>query len=1032
MTQVSEDRTAATSRSHIDLRWQPPPPVPESRLRRLCAALGLILLTLGVPAALAVSIGWLLPDSVPTVHDVQAVLSAPLEWGLVLNALALVVWAAWGHFTLCVVTEIAVAVRGGRAGARLLAFRVPFGGFSQDFARRLVQASLVTATLAGSVAMTGSSGTILTPARPAAAAEPTVTSQAALVLTGQAVIPGPPPPPATAPATPSPYPRAAPAYVVQPPYGGYYDSLWDIAERYLGDGQRWREIYQLNEGLEQPGGRALTRPELIRPGWRLLLPRDATGLPEVEPAAEPVAGWVPEPLADSDPEPLPATPSLPNGAGTVPTVAASPRTSSRPTSPPAPSQTDSASPAAAVAEHTPASSPTDNAAPAGVPDDDPDDDRILPPEAVSGLLAAASLAVLATLRHRQRRRRGDGQAIPQPDAPLAQAEGRLRVLAEPDDLAHVDGLLRSLTLALSPAGPLPDVRYALLGAGHVDLALAEALPDAPAPFVAQDEGRIWRPPDGALPPLSPDEAARALPLLPLLLTVGRGEEGLVMLDLEALGSLAVEGPDAEVTAVLTHLVAEAALAPWAEDVEVLVVGFHSDLARSLEELAPDRVTAVDDLDPSMLRVLGSRASRVAAEGDRLVPRVQASRPAAQSEVRPPLLVVCAAPPEKLAVLVPDEGRAGLVVVAPAPWTTARATWVLGGPLPVRGAAPAPVPCQLDAERALSLAESLRIARKPVLPESGLAASPADTGDGPATAGGTARPTAPEPFVISAPSDASSAPSCPTDSDRFPDELDVAVTAYLDGTAPASVGFLGPITVHATGNLEPDRRARLTEIVAYLAAHRRGAAVTDFDAAIWPDRPVTLKTRNQAITRARAWLGGDDEGVAWLRPMADGDLRLSRQVLLDWDLFQALQERASRAGRAKDDVRRDLETAMRLVRGRPLAPLPTGRYGWLPETFLEQEIPSAVIDVAHHLAGILLERGDAQRALEIARLSLEVDRYDERPWRDLLEAHHLRGEHRQVVVLVDQLRDLLDVELDDELQPETAELLERLLPRRRHA
>ncbi len=290
MTQVSEDRTAATSRTDLDRHWQPPPPVLESRLRRLCAALALILLTLGVPTALALSIGWPLPHSVPTVNDLQAVSSAPLEWGLVLNALALVVWGAWGHFTLCVVTEIVVAVRGGRAGARLLAFRVPFGGFSQEFARRLVQASLVTATLAGSVAMTGSSGTILTPARPAPAAEPTVASQAAGVLTGQAVIPGPQPP-ATAPATPSPDPRPAPspapAYVVQPPVGGYYDSLWDIAERYLGDGQRWHEIYQLNEGLEQPGGRALTRPELIRPGWRLLLPRDATGLPEADPAAEP-------------------------------------------------------------------------------------------------------------------------------------------------------------------------------------------------------------------------------------------------------------------------------------------------------------------------------------------------------------------------------------------------------------------------------------------------------------------------------------------------------------------------------------------------------------------------------------------------------------------------------------------------------------------------------------------------------------------------------------------------------------------------
>lgn len=1035
MTQVSEDRTAATSWSLIDVRWQPPATLPESRLRRLCAALGLILLTLGVPAALALSIGWPLPQTVPTVNDLQAVLSAPLEWGLVLNALALVVWGAWVHFTLCVVTEIVVAVRGARAGARagarLLAFRVPFGGFSQDFARRLVQASLVTATLAGSVTLTGAHGTILTPARPAAAAEPTSASQAAWVLPGHPALPGPLPS-ATAPATPAAGPRAtppSPAYVVQPPHGGYYDSLWDIAERYLGDGQRWREIYQLNEGLAQPGGRALTRPELIRPGWRLLLPRDATGLPEAERAAEPTSVWVPEPL--TAPEPSPAAPSLPtDGAATAPTVAASPATSSRPTSPPPPSAKASESPAAAIA--APTSAPTDKAAPAVVPDDDPDDELILPTEAVSGLLAAAGLAALATLRHRQRRRRGDGQKVPQPDAALAQAESRLRVLAEPDDLTQLDTVLRSLTLALPPAGRLPDVRFALMRAGRVHLALAEELPDAPAPFVAQDDGSIWRTPDGELPPLSAAEAGRALPLLPLLLTVGRDAEGLVMLDLEALGSLAVEGPDSEVTAVLTHVVAEAALAPWAEGVEVLVVGFDADLARSLEAIAPDRVTAVDDLEPSMLRALGTRANRVAADGDRLASRVQASGPDAQSEVRPPLLVVCAAPPEEMSEIVAGEVRAGVVVIAPAPWAMARATWVLGDALPVPGPDFAPVPCQLDAERAASLAENLRIGRESVPPESGLEALPADAGEGPSTPGGAEQQPAAEPLVLSTRSDVRTVTGHATDSGSVTDELDDAVAAYLEGTAPASVGFLGPITVRATGNVEPDRRARLTEIVAYLAAHRRGAAVVDFDAAIWPDRPVTLKTRNQAITRARAWLGGDDDGVSWLRPMAEGDLRLSRQVLVDWELFQSLQERASRPGRAQDDVRRDLETAMRLVRGRPLAQLPTGRYAWLAETFLEQEIPSAVIDVAHHLAGILLERGDAQRALEIARLALEVDRYDERPWRDLLEAHHLRGEHRQVVVLVDQLRELLDVELDDDLQPETAELLERLLPRRRQA
>lgn len=60
------------------------------------------------------------------------------------------------------------------------------------------------------------------------------------------------------------------------------------------------------------------------------------------------------------------------------------------------------------------------------------------------------------------------------------------------------------------------------------------------------------------------------------------------------------------------------------------------------------------------------------------------------------------------------------------------------------------------------------------------------------------------------------------------------------------------------------------------------------------------------------------------------------------------------------------------------------------------------------------------------------RYDERQWRDLLEAHHMRGEGRQVALLVDQLLESLEVKVDDELQPGTAELIERLLPRRRRA
>jgi DNA-binding SARP family transcriptional activator len=1027
MTQLSQERIAALPASDPDGRWSPSSPPTGSRAWRLLAAAALVVLVLGVPAALALSIGWPLPRSLPDPGGVQGTLSDPLEAALVIKVLAIVAWTGWTHFTLCVVAELAAAVRARRSGSDRQPIRVPLGGPSQQLARRLVEAALVTATIATSV--TAFSGTMLTAARPAVAAQEPVTARPVALAAHAPGTPGPAP--ATVSATAAPSPERPPEYVVQPPHGGYYDSLWGIAERFLGDGQRWREIYELNRDREQPDGKALRRPELIRPGWCLRLPPDAKGFPETASDEAPVTGWVPD--AAADPAPVAEAAPAPAVAAT-----AAPPLPSPAIHPPVPSPTAMEGRAPELVSPTSAPASGDDGPPApAVPEDEQDDRRFVPDGAVGGLLAAAALAGLATLRHRQRRRRAGGQAVPRPQKPSVREEGRLRVLAEPDDMTHVEEALRALTLAIPGEDPLPDVRVVLLREGHVDLVLSESRPDAPPPFVEMDEGLTWRAPASARPLLSPAEASRALPLLPLLLTVGRTSEGLVMLDLEAVGSLAVEGPDTDVTGVLSHLVAEASLAPWADGVEVLLVGFDGELARNLQQLAPDRVTALDHLDASMLRALGTRATRVAAAGDRLRTRVHASGPGAQAEVRPPLLVVCAAPPpEELVALVPDEGRGGCALVAPGPWADARATWLLDGPLPVPGHTTHPVPCLLDRERVHSLAEGLRLARTPAPVQ----AAAADAGPAPspryaqeANAVAESPPQAPtlQP-VIPALTESSVTSPDREKSSRQGDELDAAVAAYLHGTAPATVSLLGPVTVEAGGHVEPDRRSRLTEIVAYLAMHRRGAAVSDFDAAIWPERPVSLKTRNQAITRARAWLGGDAEGVSWLRPMTDGALRLSRQVVVDWELFQALDKRSTERDRLPVAVRRDLETAMRLVRGKPLSQLPTGRYGWLAETFLEQEIPSAVVDVAHRLARVLLEDGDPEGVLEVARLALEVDRYDERPWRDLLEAHDLCGEHRQIELLVCQLRELLDVELDDELQPETAELVERLLPHRRRA
>ncbi len=51
------------------------------------------------------------------------------------------------------------------------------------------------------------------------------------------------------------------------------DSLWRIAARNLGSGERWREIFDLNRGnVQEADGRSLTNPDLIQIGWVLELP----------------------------------------------------------------------------------------------------------------------------------------------------------------------------------------------------------------------------------------------------------------------------------------------------------------------------------------------------------------------------------------------------------------------------------------------------------------------------------------------------------------------------------------------------------------------------------------------------------------------------------------------------------------------------------------------------------------------------------------------------------------------------------------
>lgn len=105
-----------------------------------------------------------------------------------------------------------------------------------------------------------------------------------------------------------------------------HDKLWSIAERELGDGQRWHDLWDWNRGVVQPDGRVLTRPNLIRPGWKLVayIPTSSPSGPAlplssqaegssstITPPAEPLPPHTPE--HPSQPRPADGV-ELPTGA----------------------------------------------------------------------------------------------------------------------------------------------------------------------------------------------------------------------------------------------------------------------------------------------------------------------------------------------------------------------------------------------------------------------------------------------------------------------------------------------------------------------------------------------------------------------------------------------------------------------------------------------------------------------------------------------------------------------------------------------
>lgn len=398
-------------------------PAKRSATETIGALATLLALVVGVPVLLLVLAG---PPPIPGGAPSLKAFAQQLSFEDLVSVLVGVVWLAWLYFMVCLVFEV-VATRRGRVARSL-----PLAGPVQRLARVLIGAVILTglvagpaqAAEAGSVAQRSdfvASATFVAPMQDAATTATGQVSVADAAATAQTA--------ADSAGTEADSLVGKRVYTVKAPKNGYHDNLWDIAEKHLGDGRRYTEIYELNKDRTQPDHGHLELARLIQPGWDFVMPDDAVGVNRV--------------------------------------------------TAPAPASTTTA-----TAETALDSVAVDQAATAGQVADQVVDQKSMW-SAGLGLLAAGILGALALQRRRRLGRRPDDEAM--------DVEADLLIAASLSRSSWVDQALRRLARECGEAGVVPPPAYAaIVGDDTIDLLLAPAVPTAIDGWTSLDDGVCWR------------------------------------------------------------------------------------------------------------------------------------------------------------------------------------------------------------------------------------------------------------------------------------------------------------------------------------------------------------------------------------------------------------------------------------------------------------------------------------------------------------------------------------------------------------
>jgi hypothetical protein len=776
------------------------------------------------------------------------------------------------------------------------------------------------------------------------------------------------------------------------------DSLWRLAQRRLGSGGRYTELWQANKGRVMPDGKRFTDPDRIYPGWVLALPD--------QPAPAP-AGAQPSPPPDARPAPAEVGP-VDGGARTANAAPANsesvePTTGDSALGPPVPTESEpttattigtDAPSTPASAQQPPASSIPESpeAPPTSIERTQPPRDLASRGQAsparwtaaalVGGTSLIAAVILAGTARLRRRRLRTRRAQAPLPPTTTGDAERRVRAIADDETMTWVDVALRLYGTGWpeGSAAEIPAIRAVRPGSFGLELLLDHPLPEGHAHFQAADDGWVLR--------LDPDldlEQARAAtaasaPAAQAVVEVGLTPDGPLLVDLEQAGRLTMSHPAAG--SHIQTLALQLATAPWAHNVEVVTLGL--DMPSDL------RTTAITALHEAREAIGMARFQTGSAIGDGARSAVAARSDPALHDLYPPCALLIGreltCDERSLLDTLAPPGAFGVAVVAP---NDLGSEWRL-------------IPLTEHEARLEPLGVDLRLPSPEdvTLAEEALAAPP----DG-----------HPPPTLLVTPNpDAAAEPPLP---DPPPEDhlepiaaVEPSATAELQEGVELEVQVLGPLVL-AGCDISPHGPRMEVQVLVRLAFENGPLALDILGEDLFPGGAVSDNTIASAIKRSRKRFGFDRHGIALVGPVRHGRLHPGSSLSCDLHRFRRLVD----AG--------DLRTALELIRGEPFSDLPAG-YEWA-DNALVYRLQCEVVAAADNLAADLIESGQLRDAVWAANQGLSGAPEHEGLRLQRARAEAALGDLDALRVTIAEI-ETVAADLDAQPLPETRSALDQLL------